>query len=106
MSHLLCRIMAIIVSKLLKFQFADERLLEYDIDEVLFDEQSPFQRVQIVHSKTLGNMLVLDDLQSKYYIRYFPVPQTPVSRHNTNYSKCPNNITKWVGDYLITFIFN
>ncbi|KAL4704015.1 hypothetical protein ACJJTC_018055 [Scirpophaga incertulas] len=43
---------------------SDERLLEYDIDKVLFDEQSPFQRVQIVHSKTLGNMLVLDDLQN------------------------------------------
>ncbi|XP_068630307.1 spermine synthase [Battus philenor] len=43
---------------------SDERLLEYDIDGVLFDEQSPFQRVQIVHSKSLGNMLVLDDLQN------------------------------------------
>lgn len=43
---------------------SDERLLEYDIDAVIFDEQSPFQRVQIVHSKTLGNMLVLDDLQN------------------------------------------
>ncbi|XP_026739566.1 spermine synthase [Trichoplusia ni] len=43
---------------------SDERLLEYDIDAVVFDEQSPFQRVQIVHSKTLGNMLVLDDLQN------------------------------------------
>lgn len=45
---------------------ADERLLEYDIDNVLFDKNSDFQRVQIVHSKSLGNMLVLDDLQSKY----------------------------------------
>ncbi|KAG7299854.1 hypothetical protein JYU34_016874 [Plutella xylostella] len=43
---------------------SDNRLLEYDIDEVLFDEQSPFQRVQVVHSKSLGNMLVLDDLQN------------------------------------------
>ncbi|XP_014358670.2 spermine synthase isoform X1 [Papilio machaon] len=43
---------------------SDERLLEYDIDGVLFDEQSTFQRVQIVHSKSLGNMLVLDDLQN------------------------------------------
>ncbi|KAJ0179685.1 hypothetical protein K1T71_004276 [Dendrolimus kikuchii] len=43
---------------------SDERLLEYDIDGVVFDEQSPFQRVQIVHSKSLGNMLVLDDLQN------------------------------------------
>ncbi|KAI8429261.1 hypothetical protein MSG28_007770 [Choristoneura fumiferana] len=45
----------------------DERLLEYDIDNVVFDEQSPFQRVQIVHSKSLGNMLVLDDLQNNCY---------------------------------------
>ncbi|KAF9408604.1 hypothetical protein HW555_011772 [Spodoptera exigua] len=43
---------------------SDDRLLEYDIDSVIFDEQSPFQRVQIVHSKTLGNMLVLDELQN------------------------------------------
>lgn len=47
--------------------FADERILEYDIDEVLFDQRSPFQKVQIVHSKSLGNMLVLDELQSKSY---------------------------------------
>ncbi|KAI8429259.1 hypothetical protein MSG28_007770 [Choristoneura fumiferana] len=46
---------------------SDERLLEYDIDNVVFDEQSPFQRVQIVHSKSLGNMLVLDDLQNNCY---------------------------------------
>ncbi|XP_004924801.2 spermine synthase [Bombyx mori] len=43
---------------------SDGRLLEYDIDEVVFDQESPFQRVQIVHSKSLGNMLVLDDLQN------------------------------------------
>lgn len=47
------------------YLIADERLLEYDIDGILFDEQSAFQKVQIVHSKSLGNMLVLDDLQSK-----------------------------------------
>ncbi|XP_032510929.1 spermine synthase [Danaus plexippus] len=43
---------------------SDERLLEYDIDGVVFDERSPFQRVQVVHSRTFGNMLVLDDLQN------------------------------------------
>lgn len=46
----------------------DERILEYDIDKVLFDGRSPFQKVQIVHSKSLGNMLVLDELQSEYII--------------------------------------
>lgn len=43
----------------------DERILEYDIDKVVFEERSPFQKVQIVHSKSLGNILVLDELQSK-----------------------------------------
>lgn len=45
---------------------SDERILEYDIDKVLFDKRSPFQKVQIVHSKSLGNMLVLDELQSTF----------------------------------------
>lgn len=48
-----------------QFNFADERILEYDIDEVLFEEKSPYQKVQIVHSKSFGNLLLLDDLQSK-----------------------------------------
>ncbi|KAF5284611.1 hypothetical protein FQA39_LY16969 [Lamprigera yunnana] len=43
---------------------SDDRLIEYDIDNVLFEENSPFQKVQVVHSKSLGNMLVLDDLQN------------------------------------------
>jgi len=46
------------------FLTADERILEYDIDAVLFEEQSPYQKVQIVHSKSLGNLLVLDELQN------------------------------------------
>lgn len=28
--------------------FIDERLIEYDIDRVLYDERSQFQKVQIV----------------------------------------------------------
>ncbi|KAF5284245.1 hypothetical protein FQR65_LT00245 [Abscondita terminalis] len=43
---------------------SDDRLIEYDIDDVLFEERSPFQKVQVVHSTSLGNMLVLDDLQN------------------------------------------
>lgn len=43
----------------------DERLLEYDIDKLVFEARSPYQKVQIVHSKSLGNLLVLDELQSK-----------------------------------------
>jgi spermine synthase len=30
----------------------------------LFDKRSDFQKIQIVHSKTLGNMLILDELQN------------------------------------------
>ncbi|XP_020289613.1 spermine synthase isoform X2 [Pseudomyrmex gracilis] len=43
---------------------SDERLLEYDIDKLVFEARSPYQKVQIVHSKTLGNLLVLDELQN------------------------------------------
>ncbi|XP_046625326.1 spermine synthase isoform X2 [Neodiprion virginianus] len=43
---------------------SDERLLEYDIDKLVFEARSPYQKVQIVHSKSLGNMLVLDELQN------------------------------------------
>lgn len=45
---------------------SDERVIEYDIDKVLYDKRSDFQKIQIVHSKSLGNMLVLDELQSMY----------------------------------------
>uniref|UniRef100_A0A0K8SA20 PABS domain-containing protein n=1 Tax=Lygus hesperus TaxID=30085 RepID=A0A0K8SA20_LYGHE len=43
---------------------SDERILEYDIDRVVFEEKSPYQNVSIVHSGTVGNMLVLDGLQN------------------------------------------
>ncbi|EEB20051.1 Spermine synthase, putative [Pediculus humanus corporis] len=43
---------------------SDERILEYDIDKVVFEETSPYQKIQIVHSKSLGNILLLDDLQN------------------------------------------
>lgn len=35
------------------------------MDKVLFEKESPFQKVQIVHTNSVGNMLVLDELQSK-----------------------------------------
>lgn len=44
---------------------SDERIIEYDVDKVLFEKESPFQKVQIVHTKSVGNMLVLDELQSE-----------------------------------------
>ncbi|XP_067646937.1 spermine synthase isoform X2 [Eurosta solidaginis] len=46
------------------FPSSDERIIEYDIDAMVFEERSPFQKIQILHSKTLGNMLVLDELQN------------------------------------------
>ena len=44
----------------------DERLLEFDFDEIVFEEESPFQLVQILHSPTLGNVLLLDGDLSTY----------------------------------------
>ncbi|CAG0889275.1 unnamed protein product [Darwinula stevensoni] len=41
---------------------SDERLLQYDFDVKLFEERTPYQKVMIVHSPSLGNALILDDL--------------------------------------------
>ncbi|XP_030572373.1 spermine synthase isoform X1 [Drosophila novamexicana] len=43
---------------------SDERIIEYDIDTLVYEARSPFQKIQIMHSKTLGNMLILDELQN------------------------------------------
>ncbi|XP_023033052.1 spermine synthase isoform X2 [Drosophila willistoni] len=43
---------------------SDERIIEYDIDTLVYETRSPFQKIQIMHSKTLGNMLILDELQN------------------------------------------
>ncbi|XP_065361180.1 spermine synthase isoform X2 [Calliphora vicina] len=43
---------------------SDERIIEYDIDALVYEARSPFQKIQILHSKTLGNMLILDELQN------------------------------------------
>ncbi|KAK2083046.1 hypothetical protein P7K49_038282 [Saguinus oedipus] len=47
---------------------ADGRLVEYDIDEVVYDEDSPYQNIKILHSKQFGNILILSGDVSKYSI--------------------------------------
>lgn len=43
---------------------SDERLMEYDFDKVLFHKRSEFQDVKILSSPSLGNTLLLDNLQN------------------------------------------
>lgn len=43
---------------------SDNRLLEYDFDELLYEANSAYQNIKIVHSLSFGNLLVLDELQS------------------------------------------
>ncbi|OQR73414.1 spermine synthase-like [Tropilaelaps mercedesae] len=43
---------------------ANERLLEYDFDELLFEKKSDYQEVKILKSPTMGAVLFLDDLQN------------------------------------------
>uniref|UniRef100_T1IY40 PABS domain-containing protein n=1 Tax=Strigamia maritima TaxID=126957 RepID=T1IY40_STRMM len=43
---------------------SDNRLVEYDFDEVVYEGTSPYQTIKILHSCSFGNMLVLDDLQN------------------------------------------
>ncbi|XDA72350.1 hypothetical protein R6Z07M_002625 [Ovis aries] len=38
---------------------ADGRLVEYNIDKVVYDEDSPYQNIKILHSKQFGNILIL-----------------------------------------------
>lgn len=45
---------------------ADGRLVEYDIDEVVYEEDSAYQNIKILHSRQYGNILVLDGDVSKY----------------------------------------
>jgi spermidine synthase len=56
-----------------KCLISDERILEYDIDKVLYEEKSPYQKILIVHSQSLGNLLVLDGLQSKFFFYFLCV---------------------------------
>lgn len=39
---------------------ADGRLIEYDIDRVVYEEDSAYQNIKILHSKQFGNILVLN----------------------------------------------
>lgn len=44
---------------------ADGRLMEYDIDQVLYEEDSAYQNIKILRSQQFGNMLVLNGDVSK-----------------------------------------
>ena len=55
----------IVIHHWINIFYSDDRLLEYDIDEVVFQEKTPHQNVEVIHSKTFGNILVLDNLQSE-----------------------------------------
>lgn len=44
---------------------ADGRLMEYDIDEVVYEKDSPYQNIKILHSQQFGNMLILNGDVSK-----------------------------------------
>ncbi|XP_065143058.1 spermine synthase [Paramisgurnus dabryanus] len=39
---------------------ADGRLTEYDIDEVVYEKDSEYQNIKILHSRQFGNMLILN----------------------------------------------
>lgn len=44
---------------------ADGRLIEYDIDRVVYEEDSAYQNIKILHSQQFGNILVLNGDVSK-----------------------------------------
>lgn len=47
--------------------------MEYDIDKVVYDEDSAYQKIQILHSKQYGNILVLNgDISECVYLAVDP----------------------------------
>ncbi|XP_078698552.1 spermine synthase-like [Branchiostoma floridae x Branchiostoma belcheri] len=40
---------------------ADNKLIEYDFDECVYEADSPYQNIKIMHSPQFGNMLLLDN---------------------------------------------
>ncbi len=44
---------------------ADGRLMEYDIDEVMYEKDSAYQNIKILHSQQFGNILILNGDVSK-----------------------------------------
>ncbi|MBN3299159.1 SPSY synthase, partial [Amia calva] len=39
---------------------ADGRLVEYDIDKAVYEQDSPYQNIKILHSRQFGNILILN----------------------------------------------
>ena len=51
--------------KFLNFYLSsDDRVIQYDFDEVVYQKRSKYQMVSILHSKSFGNVLILDELQN------------------------------------------
>ena len=48
---------------------ADERIIEMDYDKLVYEKDSPYQNIRIVHSKKNGNTLFLDGDASMYPMR-------------------------------------
>lgn len=48
----------------------DGRLIEYDIDRVVYEEDSAYQNIKILHSKQYGNILILNGDISKCIQHY------------------------------------
>lgn len=63
---------------------SDERLLEYDFDRIMFHQKSEFQDVKIVSSPSLGNLLLLDNLQNLAEIDY-DYTNALLDRQNVDY---------------------
>ena len=47
------------------FPTTDNLLIQYDFDKCVFEEDSPYQNVKIMHSNQYGNVLILDNDVSK-----------------------------------------
>ena len=63
----------------------DNRILEYNFDEVFFSKQSEFQMIQIIGTKDFGRLLVLNDMANLAELDKIEYTHTLMNLPNENY---------------------
>ena len=72
----------------------DNKLIEYDFDELVYEANSPYQNIKICHSPQFGNMLVLDDDPSKYQIKSNQIKSNQIKSNQIKSNQIKSNQIK------------
>ena len=73
--------------------FLDNRILEYNFDEVLFSKPSDHQSIQIVATKDFGRLLILNDMANLAENDKVEYTHTLMNLPNENYGVSCNYVS-------------